>query len=81
MSDDVCRALLEGVGPLAPILAAVLAYELGALPAHSRPDDRRRDAPRLLGLDQLDPAHPDSGRLSPLVREGWVQRCGVSDGT
>jgi EAL and modified HD-GYP domain-containing signal transduction protein len=32
VSDDVCRALLDGIGPLAPMLAAVLAYERGALP-------------------------------------------------
>ena len=32
VSEDVCRALLDGVGPLAPVLAAVLAYQHGELP-------------------------------------------------
>ena len=32
VSDHVSRALLEDVGPLAPVLAAVLAYQHGELP-------------------------------------------------
>ena len=37
VSDDVCRALLDGVGPLAPTLAAVLAYQQGELPDVTSP--------------------------------------------
>jgi EAL and modified HD-GYP domain-containing signal transduction protein len=32
VSEDVCRALLECLGPLAPVLATVLSYQHGELP-------------------------------------------------
>ena len=37
VSEDVCLALLDGVGPLAPVLAAVLAYQHGELPDVTSP--------------------------------------------